>query len=65
MSQVIGEENLCAVLRDRDPCACLPVYLSIYVPVCLPVYLSTCLSIHLLVYLPVSLSTVVVSTVTR
>ena len=43
--EVIGEDKLCAVLRDCDPCVCLPVYLAIYLPVCLPVYLSVCLSL--------------------
>jgi len=43
--EVIGEDKLCAVLRDHDPCVCLTVYLAIYLPVCLPVYLSVCLSL--------------------
>ena len=43
--EVIGEDKLCAVLCDHDPCVCLTVYLAIYLPVCLPVYLSVCLSL--------------------
>jgi len=55
--EVIGEDKLHVVVRERDPRICLSIHPS--------VYLSTCLSIRLLVYLPVSLSTVVVSTVRR
>jgi len=48
--EVIGEDKLRVVVRERDPCICLSIHPSVYLSVYLSVHPSTCTSTCLSIY---------------